>query len=283
MAEYFRTYTPPVASPVTLDCELIAHRRPRYPNDPGAYTGEPDPQDIRGWLDAQTDEYRAEVLAPSRDGVDDIAADECGQCDQIHELLWGKPNRVRGDKLVEAVRKLHAQLSAAVAERDAAVRNLAEVEKTPRSPAALEFHRRMMVALGTYATTQAHWADDVGDMCRDLTSARETIRTLEGKVSIQANELISAEQALDSARADCRDQERLCAERYREIVADRDGWIACYKNEGAQLRDANETAFERFVARLMLDPEFRAAFEKERRALRKRVKTVRKTRNARGK
>lgn len=43
------------------------------------------------------------------------------------------------------------------------------------------------------------------------------------------------------------------------------------------------TAFERFVARLMLDPEFRAAFEKERRALRKRVKTVRKTRNARGK
>lgn len=43
------------------------------------------------------------------------------------------------------------------------------------------------------------------------------------------------------------------------------------------------TEFERFVSRLMLDPEFRKAFEKERRALRKRTARVKKSRNARGK
>lgn len=38
------------------------------------------------------------------------------------------------------------------------------------------------------------------------------------------------------------------------------------------------TAFDRYVARLMLDPKFRAAFEKERRAIKERERKVRERR-----
>jgi hypothetical protein len=74
-------------------------------------------EELAALIAALTPEQRA-TLGQARDCDGLTAADDCSQCDQIHDMLWTGKNRVKGDELVAAVRELKSRAETAEKERD---------------------------------------------------------------------------------------------------------------------------------------------------------------------